>query len=249
MNDDGGVAQLVRACGSYPQCPGFKSLHRHHLPTMNTCIVPTAFFHHDRQSSSRRSLAMRFLRQPFCSIIVPVLLLIFVHGTLQASAQTAEKERKTALRSMSSKQIVVNDETIQPTLEKARQHLQKKEYDHAMRILVVIDSYSEDVLSLLKFFKGHYEKVLTTPSTSQKNREEIMIKVKTISKMIPKYEKIREASIFGLGEAYAKRGNTEKAKKYLQKALETGQFSTDQNSPYMKAKSLLLELYQLEGTF
>ena len=24
-----GVAQLVRACGSYPQCPGFKSLHRH----------------------------------------------------------------------------------------------------------------------------------------------------------------------------------------------------------------------------
>ena len=27
----GGVAQLVRACGSYPQCPGFKSLHRHLL--------------------------------------------------------------------------------------------------------------------------------------------------------------------------------------------------------------------------
>ncbi len=25
-----GVAQLVRACGSYPQGPGFKSLHRHH---------------------------------------------------------------------------------------------------------------------------------------------------------------------------------------------------------------------------
>ena len=27
----GGVAQSVRACGSYPQCPGFKSLHRHQL--------------------------------------------------------------------------------------------------------------------------------------------------------------------------------------------------------------------------
>ena len=25
----GGVAQLVRACGSYPQSPGFESLHRH----------------------------------------------------------------------------------------------------------------------------------------------------------------------------------------------------------------------------
>ena len=29
----GGVAQLVRACGSYPQSPGFKSLHRHHYDT------------------------------------------------------------------------------------------------------------------------------------------------------------------------------------------------------------------------
>ncbi len=27
----GGVAQVVRACGSYPQCPEFESLHRHHL--------------------------------------------------------------------------------------------------------------------------------------------------------------------------------------------------------------------------
>ena len=25
----GGVAQLARACGSYPQCPGFESLRRH----------------------------------------------------------------------------------------------------------------------------------------------------------------------------------------------------------------------------
>ena len=31
----GGVAQVARACGSYPQCPGFESLHRHHLPECN----------------------------------------------------------------------------------------------------------------------------------------------------------------------------------------------------------------------
>ena len=31
MHPNGGVAQQVRACGSYPQCPGFKSLHRHHF--------------------------------------------------------------------------------------------------------------------------------------------------------------------------------------------------------------------------
>ena len=28
-----GVAQLVRARGSYPRRPGFKSLHRHHSPS------------------------------------------------------------------------------------------------------------------------------------------------------------------------------------------------------------------------
>jgi hypothetical protein len=27
----GDVAQPVRACGSYPQCPGFESLHRHQI--------------------------------------------------------------------------------------------------------------------------------------------------------------------------------------------------------------------------
>ena len=30
-----GVAQLVRARGSYPRCPGFKSLHRHHFSSPN----------------------------------------------------------------------------------------------------------------------------------------------------------------------------------------------------------------------
>ncbi len=29
IQSSGGVAQLVRACGSYPQCPEFESLHRH----------------------------------------------------------------------------------------------------------------------------------------------------------------------------------------------------------------------------
>ncbi len=31
VSSSGGVAQLVRACGSYPQCPGFESLRRHHF--------------------------------------------------------------------------------------------------------------------------------------------------------------------------------------------------------------------------
>jgi hypothetical protein len=30
IEEVGGVAQVVRAHGSYPWCPGFKSLRRHH---------------------------------------------------------------------------------------------------------------------------------------------------------------------------------------------------------------------------
>ena len=37
-----GVAQLVRACGSYPQGPGFKSLHRHHFSIDETAASPRA---------------------------------------------------------------------------------------------------------------------------------------------------------------------------------------------------------------
>src|SRR5689334_8939586 len=39
----GGVAQLVRASGSYPLCPGFKSLHRHHdSPDWRADLSPEA---------------------------------------------------------------------------------------------------------------------------------------------------------------------------------------------------------------
>jgi tRNA(Ile)-lysidine synthase len=38
-----GVAQLVRACGSYPQGPGFKSLHRHHTFFADKENFPSSF--------------------------------------------------------------------------------------------------------------------------------------------------------------------------------------------------------------
>ena len=51
MEFNGGVAQSVRACGSYPQCPGFDSLHRHHFFLLGHmrveglfCLCEAAFF-------------------------------------------------------------------------------------------------------------------------------------------------------------------------------------------------------------
>ena len=39
----GGVAQLARACGSYPQCPGFESLRRHHIFSIQSGPGPDFF--------------------------------------------------------------------------------------------------------------------------------------------------------------------------------------------------------------
>ena len=47
----GGVAQLVRARGSYPRSPGFKSLHRHHFGLQN---VPLAAANGSRALGSQR---------------------------------------------------------------------------------------------------------------------------------------------------------------------------------------------------
>ena len=47
-----GVAQLVRARGSYPRCPGFKSLHRHHYLTAGVIGVRA----HVHPSTTRRCL-------------------------------------------------------------------------------------------------------------------------------------------------------------------------------------------------
>ena len=41
----GGVAQLARACGSYPQCPGFESLHRYHVKPGKWELTSLPFLH------------------------------------------------------------------------------------------------------------------------------------------------------------------------------------------------------------
>ncbi len=60
-SSDGGVAQVVRACGSYPQCPGFKSLHRHFIPLFFKHIPartnPCLFYHIMESPHGRRRKA------------------------------------------------------------------------------------------------------------------------------------------------------------------------------------------------
>ena len=48
----GGVAQVARACGSYPQCPGFKSLRRYQYSWPCGQAVKTPPFHGGIRGSS-----------------------------------------------------------------------------------------------------------------------------------------------------------------------------------------------------
>ena len=43
MRQNGDIAQLARACGSYPQCPRFESRCRYHRPTERSRSVGTHF--------------------------------------------------------------------------------------------------------------------------------------------------------------------------------------------------------------
>ena len=59
----GGVAQLVRACGSYPQCRGFKSLHRYHYffsPSRTALPCPFSAFSHEPAMAGFSSLYYSF---------------------------------------------------------------------------------------------------------------------------------------------------------------------------------------------
>jgi len=101
----------------------------------------------------------------------------------------------------------------------------------------------------VKFFQGHYEKAVNDPVTPQGEKEEIYIKLKRMGQLMPKYNSIREVTTYNVGYLYAKKGDAEKARKFLTEVLELTPFSTKKDSISMKAKTLLLDLYGLEGEF
>jgi len=143
----------------------------------------------------------------------------------------------------------INDSNINAALKRADDMMRKGEVDGPLKILVNVYEYSKDVLFTVKFFQGHYEKIVNDPSTPQGEKEEIYIKLKRMGQLVPKYNSIKEVTTYNVGYLYAKKGDSEKARKYLTEVLELTPFSTKKDSISMKAKTLLLDLYGLEGEF
>jgi len=147
------------------------------------------------------------------------------------------------------KSSTINDSNINAALKRADEMMKKGEVDGPLKILVSVYEYSKDVLLTVKFFQGHYEKAVSDPSTPQGEKEDIYIKLKRMGQLIPKYNSIKEVTTYNVGYLYAKKGDAEKARKYLTEVLEMTPFSTKKDSISMKAKTLLLDLYGLEGEF
>jgi tetratricopeptide (TPR) repeat protein len=165
------------------------------------------------------------------------------------SKKPAQAPSKGTAPSAPMKSSAINDSNINAVLKGADEMMRKGEVDGPLKILVNVYEYSKDVLSTVKFFQGHYEKAVNDPVTPQGEKEEIYIKLKRMGQLMPKYNSIREVTTYNVGYLYAKKGDAEKARKFLTEVLELTPFSTKKDSISMKAKTLLLDLYGLEGEF
>ena len=181
-------------------------------------------------------------------VTIPFLLILALISALLAAGPASGAEKKPK-KAPAVKGSVINDATVQESFKKAEDQLKKGETETAVSLLLKIHDYSEDVLKTVKFFQAQYQKVVNDSSVSQAEREDIFLKLKRMEQLMKKYAAIKEASAYDLGYGYAKKGDSERSRKYLLEVLETAPFSTRQDSLWMKSKKVLLWLYSLEGEF
>jgi hypothetical protein len=203
-----------------------------------------------RKQAERRDIKKNIPGKRVSSFLFVLIFACMLIASGSSSwAQKPDKKAKKAQPPKESIITAVNDATVQDYLKKAEEQARKGELEHALPMLLKIHDYSEDVLKTVKLFQAQYEKVLNDASISQSEKEDIFIKLKRMGQLVPKYAAIREVSAYDLGYVYAKKGEGERARRYLLKVYETTPFSMKQDSLWMKSKRLLLALYSLEGEF
>jgi len=147
------------------------------------------------------------------------------------------------------KEFVITDSNIQASLGKAEEHLKKGDDENSLRIFIKIYDYAKEVLTTIGLVQKQYEMLLDNSATGQNEKEDIFIKLNRIKQLTPKYNSIKITSAYNIGYIFTKKGDSEKARKFLSEVLESTPFSIKQSSLWMKSKTLLLDLYGLEGEF
>ena len=229
---------MVRACGSYPQCPGFNSLHRHQYNHLSG--------HHSMPVSTS---SIRQFRFPFI-LLSMLFFFVIIEGVTPMSTEAAEKkEKKPQTQAGQRKDPAVSHGTIHQALTRAQEYTANKEFDKAQKLYEKTYGYAADVLAVATLFEKQYDKAMKESSLSQGDKENIYLKLKRVAQLSQRYKEIKLSASYGLGYLYAKKGDGEKAKKYLMETIESSPVSLDPQSAWMKSRKLLLELYELEGEF
>jgi tetratricopeptide (TPR) repeat protein len=177
------------------------------------------------------------------------LLLLLMAPSLTVGAEKKPKIQPKPQAAPVLKEIAINDANLQAHQKRVEELVKKGDFDNSQKIMQKIYNYTKEVLSTVRVIKEQYEKAVNDPSVPQKDKEDLFIKLTGLNQLIPRYTTLYEASTFNLGYIYAKLEETEKARKYLVEFLQMTPYSNGRDSQWMKAKTLLLELYSLEGEF
>jgi hypothetical protein len=182
------------------------------------------------------------------SFLVLFLSLAFL---IPESSFGAEKKvkKQPEQKEVVQKDSVMTDANVQASFKKGEELLKTGDADGSQKIFVKVYDYTKEALTTMTFIQGQYDKLVNDPSTNQSEREDIYIKLQRVKQVTAKYSIIKSASAYNLGYIYTKKRDPEKARKFLAEVVETTPFSTRKGSTWMKAKTLLLELYGLEGEF
>ncbi len=189
-------------------------------------------------------------RKGSLSALVFIFLLSVLMGPGYAGAVDKRQKRPPVVKpAPAPSPVVINDINVQDYFRTAEDQLKKGKVDEADKVFQAIYDYTRDGLTLMKCVKAAYEKALAGQGVEQSQREDLYLKLQRINTLSALYAKIKGDSAYQIGVISAKKGNAERARKYLLEVCQSAPFSLDPASPWMKSKNLLLTLSNLEGEF
>lgn len=181
--------------------------------------------------------------------VMAFFLILFFAVTIIFPNLSYGSEKKIKKQPVQKEVTVITGSTVQASFTKAEELLKKGDSENSLRIFIKVYDYTKDALETMNFIQKQYEGIIKDPAIDQNEKEDIFIKLNRMKQLTPKYSSIKTATAYNMGHIYTKKGDSDKARKYLSEVLETTPFSTKQSSLWMKSKTLLLEVYGLEGEF
>ena len=183
------------------------------------------------------------------ALVLIFLLSVFLVPGYAGAAEKKQKHPPVVKQAPAPSPVVINDINVEDYYRTAEEELKKGKADEADRIFQSIYDYTRDGLALMKCVKAAYEKALSGQGVEQGQREDLYLKLQRINTLATLYTRIKGDSAYQIGAISAKKGNTERARKYLLEVCQNAPFSLDPASQWMKSKNLLLTLSNLEGEF